>query len=54
MSRRAMLLWGTTIGTFAGGYAPCLWGAEGLSFTSLLGSAVGGVVGLWLAFRFTE
>jgi uncharacterized membrane protein YeaQ/YmgE (transglycosylase-associated protein family) len=39
------------IGSTIGGAIPELWGAEMLSFTSLLLSGIGGLVGLWIAFK---
>jgi uncharacterized membrane protein YeaQ/YmgE (transglycosylase-associated protein family) len=41
-------------GTVVGGYVPELWGASGFSLTSLLFGLVGGVVGVWLGFRFAD
>jgi hypothetical protein len=40
-----------TIGGIVGGYIPVLLGAGGLSMISILGSAVGGFAGIWLAYR---
>jgi hypothetical protein len=28
-----------------------LWGADTLSFSSVIGSAVGGILGIWIGFR---
>jgi hypothetical protein len=49
-----MILIGMVIGSFAGGYIPVLLGASGLSFISLLGSAAGGILGIYVAFRLTR
>lgn len=54
MSRRFMLLFGLTLGSVVGGYVPCLWGDDGLSFTGVLTGAVGAIVGVWVAYRYTE
>ena len=40
-----------TIGGLIGGYIPVLFGAGGLSFISIFGSAVGGFAWIWLAYR---
>jgi uncharacterized membrane protein YeaQ/YmgE (transglycosylase-associated protein family) len=39
------------IGSTIGGAIPELWGAEMLSYTSLLLSGIGALVGLWISFR---
>ena len=43
-----------TAGSIAGGYLPALWGADVLSFTSVISSTVGGILGIWLGYRFGE
>jgi hypothetical protein len=43
-----------TLGMFVGGYVPELWGAGSFSLSSLLFSAVGGGVGIWVGARFAE
>jgi hypothetical protein len=40
-----------TIGGLVGGYLPVLFGAGGLSAVSILGSGVGSVLGIWVAYR---
>jgi phage tail tape-measure protein len=40
-------------GSFAGGYVATLIGAEAISFSSFLGSTVGGILGIWVAFKFS-
>ena len=39
------------IGSSVGGFIPNLWGAGLLSYSSVVLSAVGGFVGLWLVYR---
>jgi hypothetical protein len=39
---------------FAGGYLPVLWGASGLSLTSLVFSAAGGAAGVWFGVRLSD
>jgi hypothetical protein len=43
-----------TVGLFAGGYVPMLWGASSFSMTSLLASAVGGIAGVWAGVRLLD
>jgi phage tail tape-measure protein len=54
MSRKFMILLGMTIGSIAGGYIPTLLGANAFSVTSLFGSAAGGILGIWLAFKLSR
>lgn len=39
------------IGSTIGGFVPALWGDEMLSFAGVLLSGVGGLIGLWVAFK---
>jgi hypothetical protein len=43
-----------TFGTLAGGYAPALWGDSGLSLTSVVCAALGGLAGVWLGVRVSD
>ena len=43
-----------TAGSALGGYLPALWGGDLLSFSSLILSGVGGILGIWLGDRFSE
>lgn len=45
---------GMTVGSLIGGYVPMLWGADLLSVSSVLGNAVGGLLGIWIAFKMTN
>ncbi len=54
MSRKSIIMFGMIIGSTLGGYLPTLLGAEAFSFTSLLASFIGGVLGIWLAFKLSE
>ncbi|MGV8058741.1 MAG: hypothetical protein AB2L12_12065 [Smithellaceae bacterium] len=40
------------IGSIAGGYAPMLFGADSIS-ASLLGSTIGGLLGIWGAYKLS-
>lgn len=42
---------GVLIGSTIGRFIPNLWGAGLLSYSSVVLSAVGGFVGLWLVYR---
>lgn len=54
MSRRTLVWIGLWIGSLAGGYAPVLWGGDAISYTGLVLSTVGGILGIWLGFKLGE
>jgi hypothetical protein len=43
-----------TVGSAIGGYLPALWGGDLISFSSVVLGATGGIVGIWLGYRFGE
>ena len=53
MSRKKMIMWGMFIGSIAGGYLPALFGIDDLSMLSLLGSFLGGILGIWIAYKLS-
>ena len=53
MSRKTVIIIGMIVGSTAGGYVVTLFGAGAISFASLLGSTVGGLLGIWIAFKLT-
>jgi hypothetical protein len=53
MSRKKFIMIGMVIGSVAGGYAPMLFGADSIS-SSLIGSAIGGLLGIWGAYKLHE
>ncbi len=42
------------VGGFVGGYIPVLWGAPGISFSSIIGNAIGALVGIWIGYKLTR
>jgi uncharacterized membrane protein YeaQ/YmgE (transglycosylase-associated protein family) len=48
-----MILFGMIIGSCIGGYVTTLFGSGMLSFASLIGSTIGGIIGIWITFRMT-
>jgi predicted MFS family arabinose efflux permease len=42
---------GILIGSTIGGFIPDLWGADMISYSSLLLSGVGAFVGLWIGYK---
>jgi uncharacterized membrane protein YeaQ/YmgE (transglycosylase-associated protein family) len=51
MPSRALIWVAILIGSIIGGTVPELWGADMLSYTSLLLSGIGALVALWIVFR---
>ena len=41
------------VGSTIGGAIPTLWGAGFFSFSSIILTAVGGIVGIWLGFKLS-
>lgn len=54
MSPKSFIWVGMTVGGFIGGYVPSLWGADAFSMSGLLGTTIGGLLGIWLGFRLSE
>jgi hypothetical protein len=50
MSRKKFIMIGMVIGSIAGGYAPVLLGIDSI-FVSLVGSVIGGFLGIWGAYK---
>ena len=42
------------VGSTIGGMIPMLWGAGFISFSSIILTAVGGIVGIYLGFKLTH
>jgi hypothetical protein len=42
------------IGSSVGGLIPTLWGASYFSISSVLFTALGGIIGIWLNFKITN
>lgn len=43
-----------TLGSIIGGYIPVFFGAGGLSVMSLLGSTIGGIAGIYIAYKLSN
>jgi len=53
MSRKKKIILGIFVGSIAGGYLPAIFGSDELSMISLLGSFVGGIFGIWIAYKLS-
>lgn len=54
MSRKFIILFGMTIGSFIGGYIPVLFGVDLFSFTAVICNAIGGLIGIWITYKLTS
>ena len=50
MSKKAVWL-GMTVGSTIGGFVPMLWHAGIFSFSAILLSMIGGLAGIWAAWK---
>jgi hypothetical protein len=48
---KKIVIFGMIMGSMVGGYVPLLWGGSVLSMTSILLSAVGGFLGIWIGYK---
>jgi len=49
------IIWvGMMIGMFLGGLLPLLWGASEFSFSSIILSPIGGLIGIWAGYKLSQ
>jgi hypothetical protein len=49
------VIWlGMIVGSIIGGFIPMLWGGSAFSFSSIVFSSLGAVVGIYVAFKLTH
>ena len=53
MSQKNMVMIGMVIGSTIGGYIPTLFGVSFLSFWAIIGNTIGGIVGIYIAYKST-
>lgn len=49
-----MIWFGMTVGMFVGGTIPMLWGSSELSFSAVILSTIGGLVGIWFGLKMSH
>ncbi|MEI6238531.1 MAG: hypothetical protein WCP15_03295 [bacterium] len=54
MSAKSLIWGGVLIGSAVGGAIPMLWGEGEISFSSLILSSVGALVGIYLGYRLSK
>ena len=51
MSTKSLVMFGMILGSTAGGFIPLLWGDSFLSMWSLITTAIGGFLGIYLGYK---
>lgn len=54
MSIKTLVWLGFGLGSFVGGYVPTLWDADMISFSGLIFSFLGGIAGIWGAYKLHQ
>ena len=54
MSSKSLIYIGMIVGSAIGGYIPLLWGDDYLSMMSVVLTAIGGIVGIWLGYKLSS
>jgi len=52
MSEKSIIMLGMFIGSSIGGYLPSLFGASLFSLWSVFSTAIGGIIGIYLAYKW--
>jgi uncharacterized membrane protein YeaQ/YmgE (transglycosylase-associated protein family) len=54
MDTKKATMRGVMIGSLVGGAIPSLWGDNPLGLSSVIFSAIGGTLGIWIAYRLVN
>jgi hypothetical protein len=54
MDQKKMIMLCMTVGSLTGGYLPSLWNADLFSLSSVLLTAVGGFLGIYIGFQLSN
>lgn len=54
MYNKSLIMIGALVGSTAGAYLPSLWGAGVFTFSSVVASLVGGILGMWLGVKASQ
>jgi hypothetical protein len=54
MSRKTIIWIGMFVGSSIGGYIPVFFGGDILGMTSIFTTAIGGILGIWAAFKMSQ
>ena len=53
MSSKGLVMLGLTVGSIIGGYLPLLFGISAFSVFSIVTTAIGGMLGIYIAYKMT-
>jgi outer membrane lipoprotein SlyB len=51
---KKIIMIGMVFGSMIGGYIPSIFGAGIFSISSVICGAIGGIIGIWITFRFLD
>lgn len=54
MNPKSLIWIGVFVGTTVGSFLPTLWGAGYFSFSSVIWSTVGGILGIYAGFKLSQ
>lgn len=54
MNSKSIIWIGVFVGSTIGGFIPSLWGADFLSMSSVIFTAIGGFAGIWLGYKLSN
>jgi len=54
MSSKTLIFLGMFIGSIIGGYIPTFFGTGLFSFSSILFSGIGSIIGIWLGYKLSQ
>ena len=54
MDKKKTIMYAMLIGSTIGGYIPTVWGDSIFSMSSVLLTAVGGFLGIWIGYKIGE
>lgn len=54
MNSKSLIMIGLMVGSIVGGYIPRLWGEGLFSFSSVIFTAIGSIIGIWIAYKIDE
>ena len=54
MNRKALIMLGMFVGSSAGSSIPMLWGSGWLTISSVVLGLLGGIAGIWAAYKITQ
>ena len=54
MKSKSLIMICMVVGSTLGSWLPSLWGAGGLSLSSVLLGGIGGVLGIWAGFKLSR